>query len=120
MTNLFNYNPPCQPNVSAHTILRQLFQSNQPYYDYQKTDKKDIYQIDKNLVENQPKSFYTILEDESKNIAYSDKSFEDVAVNFVEIEALYTNCYAIFTFRSKLYNYLKSGYLEIISPIFST
>lgn len=46
-------------------------------------------------------------------MAYSDKIFEEVAINFVEIEAVSTKCRVTFSSRSKLYNYLKSGCLEM-------
>lgn len=115
--SLFNYNLSHQPAGSAQAALRQTYQSNLPYRGYQKAEKKRVYQVHGGPAKNQPESFYTIFENKSKNVIYSDKGFEEVTVNFVGIETLYNNYSATFFFRSKLHNYLKKGRLELtLSP----
>ncbi len=64
-------------------------------------------------MENQHEDFYNTFEEESDNVTYSNESFDEIAVNFVGIEASCIKCRAIFPSRSKLYNHLRSGYLEI-------
>lgn len=49
---------------------------------------------------------------------YLDKGFDKIAINFIEIETLYTKCCPIFLSRSKLFNHLKNGCLEMTSPFF--
>lgn len=118
--NLANYNPPCQSSNSTQAVPHQPYQSNPLYYSYQKTNEKRVYQIDEDVMENQSKGFYNIFEKEGNDMTYSDKSFDKIAVHFVCIEASCTKCRAIFPSRSKLYNYLKSGCLEMFLPAFPT
>lgn len=70
-------------------------------------------------MKDQPKSFYTRFDDEGKDVTYSDKGFEKIAVNFVGIETSYNKCRATFFSKSKLHNHLKSGYQEVVSPFLS-
>lgn len=53
----------------------QIFQSNLSYCNYQKTDQKEIYQLDGDPIEDQPNGFYTKYDDEDEDITYSDKGF---------------------------------------------
>ena len=62
-----------------------MYQLNLPYYSYQRTDKKGIYEVDKDPVENQPRGFYTTFDKENKNVNYVNKSFEEIVVNFIRI-----------------------------------
>ena len=98
----------------------QAYQSNPSYCSYQKTNKKRVYQVDENTVENQLKGFYTTFDKENDNVIYSDKDFDKIAINFVGIEALCIKCCATFLFRLKLHNHLKNNYLEMILPVFFT
>ncbi len=87
--NSANYNPPRQSGNSVQTASRQNYQSNPPYYGYQRLDEKGVYQVDENPVDDQPEGFYTTIEDEDDEMTYSDKGFDEIAVNFVGIE---TSC----------------------------
>lgn len=69
-----------------------------------------IYQFDKNLVENQPKSFYITFDKDDEDVTYANKGFKEVVVNFVRIEALYNKCRTIFPSKKKLHHHLKSGW----------
>lgn len=71
-------------------------------------------------MENQPKGLYNTFEEEDNNVTYLDKGFDEIAVNFVRIEAFCIKCHTIFPSRSKLYKYLKSGCLEMSLPAFLT
>lgn len=53
-------------------------------------------------------------------MAYSNKGFDEVAVNFVGIEALCSKYRTTFPSGSKLHNHLKSGCLEMTSPSLPT
>lgn len=83
-------------------------------------NKKEVYQINKNPADDQPKGFYPTLKNKSDNVASTDKDFDKIAINFIKIEALCIKRYMIFFFKSKLYNHLKSGYLEVTLPFFLT
>ena len=95
---------------------RQPYQSSPPDCGHQKTDEKGVYQIDRDLVEDQPEGFYTIFGDEGEDVTYSDKGFEEVAVNFVGIETLCSKCHATFPSKSKFHHHLRSNYREVTSP----
>lgn len=99
-------------------VPRQLYQSSSPYRGYQKIDEKGLYQIDKDLVKGQPKGFYTIFDDVSKDVTYSDKDFKKIAVNFVGIKTSYSKYRATFPSRSKLYHHLRSNCQEVTSHFF--
>lgn len=105
------YNPLRQTSNSTQAVTYQTHQSNPLYRGYQKTNKKEVYQVEKDLIKDQPKGFYTIFEDKSNNLTYSDKGFNKIAVNFVATETLCTKCCATFPSRLKLYNHWKTGYL---------
>ncbi len=111
-----NYNPACQLSGCAQGVSHQTYQSNLPYCGYQKTDKKTVYQLDKNQIKNQPKGFYTIFNEDDEDVIYADVDFKEVVVNFVGIEALCSKCRATFPSKTKLYHHLKSGYQEVTSP----
>lgn len=114
--DLATYNPSRQPSNPAQAIPRQIYQSNQPYLCYQKAKEKGIYQVNKSLVENEPKDFYIIFENKADKVSYLDEKFDKIIVNFVGIETSCTKCRAIFPSKSKFYNYLRSGCLEISLP----
>ena len=69
-------------------------------------------------MEDKPESFYTVCENEADKVSYSDKGFDQVAVNFVGIETSCTKCCATFPSRSKLHNHLRNNCLETSSPFF--
>lgn len=94
-----NYNLLYRLSGYMQGALRQTYQSNPSYCDYQKTDKKGIYQLDKDQVENQLKSFYNTFNKDDKDVTYANKGFKDVVVNFIRIKALCNKCRA--TFSSK-------------------
>ena len=48
-----------------------------------------------------------------KDVTYSNKDFNKVVINFVGIKTLYTKCHATFSSKSKRYNYLKTGCMEV-------
>ncbi len=108
-----NYNPPRQPINSMQSALCQAYQSNLPYRGYQKVDEKGVYQVDEDVVENQPNDFYNTFEEEGDDVIYSDEGFDKMTINFVGIETSCTKYYATFPSRSKLHNHLKSSYLEM-------
>lgn len=93
-------------------MLRQLYQLNQPYRGYQKADKKRVYQIDNDVMEDQPERFHTTFKTEDEEVTYSDKGFNKVFVNFVRIEAICSKCHSFFPSKSKLYNHIKTGCIE--------
>lgn len=95
-----------------------MYQLNPPYCNYQKINKKRVYQVDRNLIEDKPKGFSIIFNDESKDHTYSDKGFKKVAINFVRIEASCNKCCTTFSLKLKLYNHLRSGCQEVTSPFF--
>lgn len=64
-----------------------MYQSNSSYCNYQKINKKRVYQVNEDLIEDQPKGFCITFDDESKDHTYSNKDFKKVAINFVGIEA---------------------------------
>lgn len=115
-TSAANYNLLHQLSSSAQGALRQTYQSIASYCGYQKTNKKGVYQLNEDLIKNQPESFYTIFNKNDKNVTYADKDFEEVAVHFVAHEALCSKCRATFSSKTKLHYHLKSGYQEAISP----
>lgn len=96
-----NYNLPHQLSNPAQVILCQTHQSNLFYCDYQKTDKKGVYQVDRDQVKDQPKDFYPTFVNRDKNISYSKEGFEEIAVNFIGIDALCNKCHITFPFKIK-------------------
>lgn len=119
MASAANYNPPRQFSGSAQSALRQAYQSNPSYRGYQKTDEKRVYQLDADPVENQLEGFYTTFDKNDKEVTYADKGFEEVAVNFIGIEALCNKCRTMFLSKSKLHHYLKSDCQEVTSAYLS-
>ena len=110
-----NYNPPRQSGNSVQSAPRQTYQSNPPYCGYQKANEKEVYQVDKDAVENQLKGFYNTFEEKNDDVTYSDKGFDKIAVNFVGIETSCIKCRTTFPSKLKLHNHLKNGCLEMSS-----
>lgn len=50
-------------------------------------DEKGVYQDDGDPIEDQLKIFFTKDDDESEDITYFDKGFEEIVVNFIGIDA---------------------------------
>lgn len=69
------------------------------HYSYQKENKKKRYQLDNEDVKNFSKSFYMTFDFKSKEVNYSDKGFNKVVTNFVEIEAICSKCSFFFPFK---------------------
>lgn len=111
-----NYNLLYRLSGYVQGASRQTYQSNPSYCDYQKTDKKGIYQLDKDQVENQLKSFYNTFNKDDKDITYANKGFKNVVVNFIRIKALCNKCRATFPSKTKLHHHLESGCQEMTSP----
>lgn len=78
---------------------RQYYKSNQAYYNHQRSDKKGVYQIDITSMEDQQKDFHTIFNLEEEELAYLNKRFDEVFVNFVGIEAIYSKCHLSFPLK---------------------
>lgn len=120
VVNSTNYNLSHQFSNSAQAAPRQTYQSNLPYRGYKKIDKKKAYQVDECPLEDQLEGIYITFEDKSNNVAYLDKGFNKIAVNFDGIEALCTKCRTTLPSKSKLHNHLKSGCLEMTLPFLPT
>lgn len=118
--NPATYNSPRQPTGSAQIAPCQTYQFGPLHRGYQRTDNKKIYQIDGNLVEDQPEDFHTIFDDENEDVNYSDKDFKEVAVNFVGIKTSCNKCRAIFPSWSKLHHYLRGDWWEVTFLSLST
>lgn len=71
-------------------------------------------------MKNQPEDFYTTFEDEEGDVIHSDKSFDKIIVNFVEIETICLKCRSFFFSKSKLHKYVKTGYVKEALLFFST
>lgn len=70
--NLTNKSAPRQPSAFYQPAPYQSYQSNQPYYGYQKAEKKRVYQVDNDVLKDQPEGFHTTFETEDEEITYSD------------------------------------------------
>lgn len=77
-----------------------------------KKQKKKVYQVDNEVMKDQPKGFYTILKFEKKDITYSDKGFDKVIINFVGIKTAYLKCHTSFPSKSKLHKHIKASCIE--------
>lgn len=73
-----------------------------PYHGYQKNNKKRIYQIDNNTIEDQPKGFHTTFEIEEKYMTYLNKSFDEIIISFIKINIACPKCRLFFPLKSKL------------------
>lgn len=106
-----------QPRVTPYQDApRQRYQSDQPDCGYQRREEKGVYQVDSDATEQQPEGFYTIFEQEEEELAYLDEGFDEVFVNFVEIEAVCFKCHSSFPSKSKLHMHLKSDCVEEVLP----
>ena len=72
-------------------------------------DKKGVYQFNDEEADLHLKGFYTTLEQESKEVQYSDKGFDKVNANFVGVEASCGKCRASFFSKSRLHKHFKDG-----------
>lgn len=57
-----------------------------------------------------------MFEPEEKELAYSNKGFDEVFFNFVGIEVVYSKCHSFFPSKSKLHMYIKSKCMSRASP----
>lgn len=113
--NPTNKNTSRELSSSIQAASRQTFQSNPPYRDYQKTDKKRVYQVDRDPIKDQSEGFYTRYNNEAEDITYSNKGFEKIAVNFIRINTSCSKCRVTIFSKSKLHNHLKDGCREVTS-----
>lgn len=68
-------------------MVYQPYQSNLSYRSYQRPNKKEVYPFnDNDEYGSHPKSFYITLNQDTKEVQYSDKYFDKVDANFVGIE----------------------------------
>lgn len=118
--NLANKNALYQPGIAHQPALCQPYQSNPPYYSYQKSNKKRVYQINSAEFDNPLKGFYTMLEYEIEEVQYSDKGFDKVDTNFMKIQLLYKKYGSSFSFKSLLYKYLKNSCTSSIQLLLPT
>lgn len=114
--NPANRNAPRQPIAAHQFALRQLYQLNPSYSGYQTGNKKKIYQITDENIDQYPEGFYTTFETEEEELAYLDEDYNEVFVNFVGIEAVCSKCRLLFPSKSKLYIYIKSGCVRDALP----
>lgn len=71
-------------------------------------------------MEDQPESFYTTFDTDREDIAYSDKGFNKVVVNFVRIKTSYLKYHSSFFSKSKLYKHIKTGCIrEVLTSSFT-
>lgn len=107
--NLVNKNVLRKPIAAYQPALRQLYQSNPSYNGYQRGNKKSIYQITDKNTDQHSEGFYTTFETERERLAYLDKGFDKVFVNFVRIETVCSKYRSLFPSKSKLHIHIKSG-----------
>lgn len=60
-------------------------------------------------MEDQLEGFHTTFEIEDEEVTYSNKGFNKVFVNFVEIEATCSKFRSSFFLKSKLHNHIMTG-----------
>lgn len=63
-------------------------------------------------MKNQSKRFYTTFENKDGDVIYLNKGFDEVIVNFVEIETTCLKCHSSFFSKSKLYKHIKTDCVE--------
>ena len=114
--NPTNRNAPRQPSAAHQPAPRQPYQSNPPYRGYQRSNEKGVYQITDEDTDQHPEGFYTTLEQENKEIQYSDEGFDEVDANFVGIESSCGKCGALFSSKSLLHKHLKNGCISSLQP----
>ena len=98
-----------QPSAARQPTSRQPYQSNLPSRGYHKNNEKRVYQVNDEEADPHLEGFYTILEQESEEMQYSNKGFDEVDANFVCIETSCGKCGAPFSSKSRLHKYLKDG-----------
>lgn len=59
-----------------------------------------------------------MFKDSRENITYANKVFDKVVINFVENIVTYLKSRSYFLSKSKLYKYVKVGYMEIVLSSF--
>ena len=79
-----------------------------------------MYQIDGTKFDDLPKGFYTMLKHKTKKVQYSNKGFDKMDINFVEIESLCRKCGSFFSFKLLLHKHLKKGCTGSIQPLLLT
>lgn len=77
-------------------VPHQQYPLNSSYYGYQRANKKELYQIIDKEFDDCPKGFYMMLKHKTKDVQYSDKSFDKMDANFVGIELFCKNVKAPF------------------------
>ncbi len=105
-------NAPYQPQLTP----RQPYQTNPPNRGYQRSNEKEVYQIEDEDTEQHPEGFYMTFEQEGEEVQYSDKGFDEVDANFVGIESLYGKCGAPFSLKSLPHKHLKDGCDSPLQP----
>lgn len=98
-----------QPGVAYQPALRQPYQSNPSYCNYQRGNKKKIYQFSDEEADPYLEGFYTILEQEDKEVQYSDERFDEVDTNFDGIETSCEKYGAPSSSKSRLHRHLKNS-----------
>lgn len=99
LNNLFNRNASHHPNMAHQPASHKPYQSSSPYYDYQKSNKKGIYQITNEDTDPYLEGFYTTLKQENEEVQYSDKRFDEVDTNFIGVEFSCRKCGTPFFLR---------------------
>ena len=107
---------PYQSNAAHQPVPHQPYQSNPPDRGYQRSNEKEIYQIEDKDTEQHPEGFYTTFEQEGEEVQYSDKGFDEVNANFVGIKSSCGKCGAPFSSRSLLHKHLKDGCVGPLQP----
>ena len=114
--NLANRNASRQRNTAHQPASRQPYQSNSLYRDYQRSNKKGVYQISDEDADLHPVGFYTSFNHESEEVQYSDEGFDEVDANFVDFETSCGKCGAPFSSKSRLYKHLKGDCISSLQP----
>lgn len=65
-------------------------------------------------MKDQSKGFYTKFEVKEKDIAYANKDFDKVIVNFIKIGKTGSRYHLFFFLKFKLHKHIKTGYIERI------
>lgn len=73
-----------------------------------KNHQKRVYQVDNQTKKDHPKGFYKTFEQEEKKSAYLSKCFNEIFINFVGIEVVYSKCHSSFFSKLKLHRHIKS------------